>query len=247
MYNLIKNKPKQFAVLVLLQLIVVLSLVSVTGYAHIQILEEVSQIIEPLQNLNLDINKIEQGVPLIEDETVLFNHYKNILFIIYALIAGVALIWLTLNWWLWNQSKKFLNLVKGKWKYFAVSSLIIGLLVLIVVYYLGKEVLIKGTQTQAAPAELYWLLLILAACYYVMLSVIKAADGKTWKSFQSNFVKIVSDTKHLTRYVFMLLLYIVGLYLFTSFVMVLPIIGIIIAICLLFVLIWGKLYWLQKF
>lgn len=196
----IKNHKALFIIIVLLQILFLVSSLSLTTYYQLKLLEDAKGVIEPLQTANYNPDQIQEGVPFTEDFSGIYNSYNSLLQHFKEFMVLSLLLFFFLNAWIWTLSRWLLE-EKISWKQKPKKAFLFWLkmvasgAVIIGPFLLGSYVLLLWSlRTTASMEHLIIIIKILAAAsllaYYFLLTAFTAANQTSWKKFVKNFVAL---------------------------------------------------------
>ncbi|MDO8511308.1 MAG: hypothetical protein Q7S55_04020 [Nanoarchaeota archaeon] len=197
--NSIKRHRLLFALIVILQIIFVVSSLALGTQYLFKVLEDAQGIIVPLENANYDSQKIEQGESFTPDYASIYNSYRSMLKNVFLFLAGLAVLFLSLNgsiwllshWMLQERQQWRIRLKEGAQfllKAWAAALLLLGPFAIISYYVLLHFIRISQSFTNIAIV-LKSLLIALLVIYYFFLVALAVAPHKPWKRFALTWIE----------------------------------------------------------
>lgn len=196
----IKKHRSLFALIVILQILFVVSSLALGTQYLFKILEDAQGIIVPLENANYDSQKIEQGAPFTPDYASIYNSYRSMLKNVLVFLAGLSVLFLSLNgsiwllshWMLQERQQWRIRLKEGAQflvKAWASAFLLLGPFFIISYYVLLHFIRVSQAFSNIAMV-LKYLLIALLAVYYFFLVALAVAPHKPWKRFALVWIEI---------------------------------------------------------
>ena len=196
----IKDHKILFGIVFLLQLLFLVSFLSVAIYYQVKLLEDASGIIEPLEKANYNAEMIQEGAPFTEDYLRVFNSYNSMVQNLKEFVIALLLLFFFVNGAIWMLSHWLLE-EKIHWKqkpkkacqfFLKMAASAAALLVpfLIPSYYLlSRFIRISGSFSKVVLA-IEILLGAGAVLYYLFIVSLAAADIASWKRFARRWLDL---------------------------------------------------------
>lgn len=263
-YSIRKNKLR-FTALIFTQLILIILISYLTLIYANKVMTAMQEMVNPLENLNYEnLDQISQDYsppsdssPALNQQMAKVKESYEIMktnFLQFLKISALALI--IFNFLLWNGS---LYLIKGKngWKKTVWSSLPKYLLVMLsffagiyyVVKYFFNRYLVPSISQLSPPKQLWTMLVIPVAIYFLSLIFISSTREESWKRFFSSSVrKIIQIHRALPAFLFCIILLIGSGYLIFAISKVESSRGLLILspIIISLVLVFSRIFWITS-
>jgi hypothetical protein len=185
-FSIIKKKKKLFAILVIIQLVLLISIATIGINYQIKIFTHLQNVVQPLENANYDPDSIQAGDPFLDDLFAVQKSYQLLKKNLVELLLWITLIYLVLQgsaWILTHYLFHKINLYKsGKILIkFALSSLFILSIFLAVCYFILKSLIGQPVDVHFF-SEITRYLLITFGVFYYFLAIFYSMGKRNWKS-----------------------------------------------------------------
>lgn len=198
-FSSISRHKGLFLILILLQAAFFISTLFISVSYEIKILQDAQGIIEPLQTANYDPQSIEEGNLFTQDLASIYNSYNSMISNIKSCAYVLLSLFMVLNGGLWILTffllkKKIIGKSEGRlkqalhmWIKFIVSVVVIMGPFFVITYYLLIYLLRSESFTGSFPQAVNYLLYVIIAFYYFLISALAMINSSSWKSFIKNF------------------------------------------------------------
>ena len=249
-FKSIRKRKFLFLTIIILQILFIISFLSVTVFFQMMALSNAVGIIEPLKNENFNPATIESGSPFLENFASIMENYnemwKNIRYSIYLPI----LIFLILNGLIWSLIYQFIekfNLKKffSRWRNFIISSIVVLIPYFILADIYISKIFVIEMELNTLFKSIALIAGVFVPIYFLLLNSYGHLDAKSLKKFTkltlNSTIKEIGKT--LPPFIIIHLFYLVGGYIiylnFTNLIVIYVTI-----IVLLLVSVFFKMFWI---
>lgn len=200
----IKKHKTLFLILFILQLVLLASFGTVGYVYQIKILENVQNIVVPLQEMQTDQASLEAGQLFGPEIMEVYQSYQTLIKDIIYFLLWLAGLFLILNGVVWILAHKLVGRLKSwqartqaRLKFTAASVVIMGPL-LVASYYIVRSLVGLEMDMESFSTAVKIISYVILAGYYLLLVSFAFIHLNSWKQFVKKFFKAGIVEIHLT-------------------------------------------------
>jgi hypothetical protein len=198
--TVIKNHKLLFLILAIAQILAITLFAVVTAKYQLVILDDLNGVLQPMQDANYDVEKIESGQPMIENMLPILQSYKKLKADAKEFMMIVIGFSLIINGFIWIATYafffklNFLDVIKMWLKYILVAIVGIFFLSVISSFFL-KEVVTSQVISENISGTAVKIGIVSFIIYYFMLVGFTNLHEHDWKIFVSMIKKTILNVK----------------------------------------------------